>query len=378
MRSSFPGYADDYLELSILNSQEAIVAFDTNVLLNLYRVEASVSADILSQIRYLIEMKEFEVWIPHQVALEFNTLRKSTHREKSKSVSRVASEFKAFKKSLENLAKVGGKNGEVYPLKRELGAHFHEIDIVIKKHLPKNNRKLKDSLGHEIFEVFEGKVGVPYTKEQMLEVEAEAEYRFSNKIPPGFEDNGKEEAYSFNGISIKNKYGDYILWKQLIDRANEKNKTVILVTADTKPDWQSKEYGRVRPELITEFNLKTGQKFYSFTLPAFEHQFRKQLKRNLSFESKTSIQELNKRDNSGWLDDIFAAFHHYSKALTLKEIYSYVKENSEREEFPPTWETVIRRTIYNHCSDVTAYLGRGDFFQQVESGVYKMRNRVNT
>jgi hypothetical protein len=377
MKTSFSGYIDDFLESNILGANEAIVAFDTNILLNLYRVEVAVSNDILSQLKHLIDNDFFEVWLPHQVALEFNTLRKSTLRAKNNSVNVIASEFKTFKKKLEGLAKVGGKNGEIYPLKIELGEHFHAIDNVIKKHSPKNSsHKTKDSVSQVLFDIFDGKVGEPYTKEQMSEVESDADYRFKNKIPPGFDDSGKDESYSFNGINISAKYGDYILWRQLIEYAKKRNKTVILVTADTKPDWQSKDFNRVRPELITEFKLKTKQDFYALTLNEFEYRFGTHLQRNLSLESTSQIKELNKRDNAGWLEDILGSFHHFSRQLTLKEIYTDVKKNSKREEFPPTWETIIRRTIYNHCSDVTAYLGKEDFFQQIESGVYKLRDNI--
>jgi hypothetical protein len=375
MKNSFSGYVDNFLENNILEASEAIIAFDTNILLNLYRVEASVSKDILSQIKYLIDNEHFEVWLPHQVALEFNTLRKPTLREKNRSVSVIENEFNSFKKKLQGLASVGGKNSEIYPLKKELGNYLHEIDNVIKRHSPKKaSLKSKDIIGQTIFDIFENRVGEPYTKDQMSEVEKDASYRFDNKIPPGYDDSEKESSYSFNGINISAKYGDYILWRQLIEYAQKKEKTIILVTADVKPDWQSKEFGRVRPELITEFKLKTEQDFYALTLLEFEQHFRSQLKRKLSTESTSQIEELNKRDNTGWLKDINLAFEHYERKLSLKELYSYVKKHSKREEFPPSWKVIIRRTIYNHCSDVTAYLGKDDLFQKVESGVYKLRS----
>lgn len=374
MKSSFPGYIDDFLESKILAADQIIVAFDTNILLNLYRVEPSASDDILSQIHSLLENEYFDVWLPHQIALEFNTLRKTTLRERNKSVNIIDSEFKSFKKKLQGLAEVGGKNGEVYPLKVELGEHLHNIHNIIKKHSPKaHETKQKDVIGQKLFELFEGRVGDSFTQTQMSEVEEEANYRFAHNIPPGYDDSAKEESYSYNGVSISTKFGDFILWKQLIEYAKHKKRTTILVTADVKPDWQSKDFERVRPELITEFKLKTNQNFYALTLPDFERHFRKQLTRNLSPDSKSQIRELNRKDNAGWLDDIKSAFSDYSVELSLKEIYSHVEATSQRDEFPPTWHTIIRRTIYNHCSDLSAFLGKDDVFKQIRSGVYKLR-----
>ena len=38
-------------------------------------------------------------------------------------------------------------------------------------------------------------------------------------------------------------------------------------------------------------------------------------------------------------------------------------------------DSTIRRTIYQHSSDVTAYLGKEDLFQQVGPGLWQLRNR---
>ena len=259
------------------------------------------------------------------------------------------------------------------PLKQELSECLHDIDSIIKKHLPKSGHKNnKDSIGAILFDMFEGIVGEPFNLEELENLQEEGDYRFSNKIPPGFYDVGKDTSYSYNGLNIDAKYGDLILWKQLISYATKEKKPLILVTADTKPDWQSKDFDRVRPELITEFKIKSGQNFYALTLPNFERYFGKHLDRKLSEETTSEIKELNKKDKVGWLDEILMAFEHYKRPLSLKEIYNFVYDNSSRN-FPATWDIIIRRTIYNHCSDVMAYLGKRDLFKQLESGKYELR-----
>ncbi|PKH07045.1 PIN-like domain-containing protein [Moritella sp. Urea-trap-13] len=373
MKSKFPGYIDNYLENNILNSKKVLVSFDTNILLNLYRYEKSISADIISQIRSLKRNKFFDIWLPHQVALEFNLQRKATFKKQERAIHAIEDEFKSFKKTIEGLSKIGGKNSEVFPLKKELGVHFDTIGNIIKDYLPKTrSQDSSDPVINNVYDIFNGVVGDSYSQEDMANIEREGEFRFSNNIPPGYDDEGKEIIYSYSGVKINAKYGDYILWKQLIDKASQEQLTVVLVTGDVKSDWQSKEYSRVRPDLITEFKLKTGQDFYALTLPDFQRFFDSKLKRKLSDKTTNEMIELTAKDNSGWLNEILSAFEHFDNPLTLKEIYKFIASHSDRD-LPPSWEVIIRRTVYNHCSDVSAYLGKKDLFEKISSGYYRLR-----
>lgn len=373
MKSKFPGYVDNYFDTSVLTSEKVLIAFDTNILLNLYRYEKSISDDIINQIKSLKENVFFELWLPHQVALEFNLNRKNVIKNQERAVNLIESKFRSFKKDIKGLSTVGGKNSELHPLKDELISPFNDIDKIIKSHLPKgNNSRGKDSVVKVVYELFDGIVGDSYTDEEMTMIDREGEHRYQHNIPPGFEDDAKESVYSYSGIKVNAKYGDFILWKQLIDKAILEKLTVVLVTGDEKDDWQCKEFGRVRPELITEFKLKTGQEFFALTLPNFQRLFDKKLKHKLSPHTTTEITALTKKDSKGWLNEVLSAFEHYGRSLTLNEVNEYVIQNSDRD-FPITWDGIIRRTIYNHCSDVKLFRGKKDLFKKVGSGLYELR-----
>lgn len=373
MKSKFPGYVDNYFDTSILTSMKVLIAFDTNILLNLYRYEKSISDDIISQIKSLKRNSFFDVWLPHQVALEFNLNRKNVLKNQERAVHLIESKFRGFKKDIDGLSTIGGKNSELHPLKKELLSHFSDIDKIIKSHLPKaTNSRSVDSVVKVVYELFDEIVGDSYSDEEMEVIEKDAQHRYLHNIPPGFEDEGKSSVYSYAGIKVNAKYGDFILWKQLIDKAMLEKITVVLVTGDVKGDWQSKEYGRVRPELITEFKMKTGQDFFALTLPNFQRLFGSKLKHKLSKQTTSEITQLTKKDSKGWLVEVLAAFHHYDKALTLKEVNDYIIQNSDRD-FPPTWDAIIRKTIYNHCSDVKLFLGKKDLFKRLEAGLYELR-----
>ena len=63
------------------------------------------------------------------------------------------------------------------------------------------------------------------------------------------------------------KYGDFIIWKQLIEHAIDTKKNVIFVTDDEKEDWWEEFNGKTigpRPELSKEFREKTSKLFLMY------------------------------------------------------------------------------------------------------------------
>lgn len=82
------------------------------------------------------------------------------------------------------------------------------------------------------------------------------------KIPPGFKDNSKNI----------NKYGDLIIWKELIKKAKFENKSFILIIDDLKEDWWLRLQGKTispRQELSQELYNDTQQLFYLYTPDRF-------------------------------------------------------------------------------------------------------------
>src|SRR5258706_533380 len=68
------------------------------------------------------------------------------------------------------------------------------------------------------------------------------------------------------------KYGDGVLWFQVIEYAKSQKKPIILVTDDQKDDWWRIEKGKTlgpRPELITEISTKAKVAFYMYNASQF-------------------------------------------------------------------------------------------------------------
>ncbi len=103
------------------------------------------------------------------------------------------------------------------------------------------------------------------------------------------------------------KFGDLIIWLQMIDFSKSCTKPIIFVTADRKEDWwwrtdDDRELGP-RPELRKEFYDKTGQVFYMYRVENFisnlkkmlsiniDQKVVKELKRVLEKETKISFED---------------------------------------------------------------------------------------
>lgn len=243
-----------------------IFVFDTNILLNLYRYDKSASDDLIKIFNEIYKQKR--IWIPHQVGLEFHQKRIEVILDLNESYSKI-------KEIIENSfdsakSKIDGKYHNNHPL-LNLEKIKSEIDICkkdISKAIDKNEKEhpdwiKEDKILDEITKIFNGNIGEEYTKEKVLEIIKEGIDRFDNKIPPGYKDSSKEG---------DKKYGDLILWFQIIEMAKKCKKPIIFITEDNKSDWWLKPSGNTigpRYELKREIKNKAEVDFYMYNSERF-------------------------------------------------------------------------------------------------------------
>ena len=142
-----------------------------------------------------------------------------------------------------------------------------------------------------LIQIMESKTGEKYTQEWIKEVEKDGEKRYTNNTPPGFNDSSKKESRCYKGIKYQQKFGDLIIWKDIIRKAKEdKIKNVIFVTSDGKRDSKTDlsykvyigkdgdgkdKYHIIGPriELIEEMKNQTDADFYLMDELEFMKQF---------------------------------------------------------------------------------------------------------
>ncbi len=264
MREIFPAYfRPDPQELNQLWTN-AVFAVDANVLLNLYRYSPStrqVLEDALQSVRD-------QLFLPHQVAREFLRNRLGVIAGQSKEYTTAADTISSL------LGKLADKKRHPFisdDLLNEFQRHADSLKYELEEKRDELlNRLTKDERLSFIEAAFSGKTGQPYTDEELAAIANEGETRFSKRIPPGYMDAAK----SSDGDDLR-KYGDLILWKQLIDHSNKTEKPVILISDDSKEDWWLEQSGRTigpRIELREEFIRATSQDFWIYSIDSFlEH-----------------------------------------------------------------------------------------------------------
>ncbi|HFI0632875.1 TPA: PIN-like domain-containing protein [Streptococcus suis] len=99
------------------------------------------------------------------------------------------------------------------------------------------------------------------------------EKRFEDNRGPGVKDRTKgDEKRCFGDIEFLHKYGDAILWLELIDfvKDNREYSKVLLVSDDVKSDWsEEKGYSELKSDLKIEFLQKTGKSIDRLTSADF-------------------------------------------------------------------------------------------------------------
>ncbi|HDR8256513.1 TPA: DUF4935 domain-containing protein, partial [Bacillus cereus] len=226
-------------------SKNPIIVIDTNIFLNLYKCSSDTTEDIL-RVMNSIPIDQF--WIPAQILEEFDKNKeqvKSGQYNKYKDVpakveSTMTKARNEISKSFAQYTKF--KFPHVNTLENKINkmislicdeAKKYEEDI--KEEIKQNKKMLsKDKIQLFIDTIKEhGNVGSPFNISTLLKLYTEGEQRYKYKIPPGYEDLQKDQ----KDETKRQKFGDLILWKQILKKASSTTNPVILVTQDVKEDW---------------------------------------------------------------------------------------------------------------------------------------------
>ncbi|QLI45389.1 DUF4935 domain-containing protein [Bacillus pumilus] len=217
--------------------RESTIILDTNVLLNLYRYTKETSDQILE----LLNKYKENLWMPHQVGLEYHYNRKLVILEQRGSNEKVCDAFQKIPKKVREFL-----NDDLSIFKKR---HKDDLESLVKEIKTVINEKIKgfksiseeddfleeDLIRLKINDLYKNRVGDPYSKDELKTIMEEADDRFTKKIPPGYKDVKDKKGIKFyNGVQIQNKYGDYILWRQVLDYAQKNESSVIFLTDEKK------------------------------------------------------------------------------------------------------------------------------------------------
>ncbi|MCU0678572.1 MAG: PIN domain-containing protein [Candidatus Pacebacteria bacterium] len=244
-----------------------IFVFDANVLLNLYRYPQKTTRKLLP----IIESVKERVWLPYQAGEEYQRNRLKVINEQKeayglvnglidKTLEKLMSEIKQYSRH----PFLDGENicSKVLDAKQKL---ITELSKVEDTH---PDWETKDYIRRKLDKIFSNRVGECFTEDELIEIYKEGEARFKKEIPPGFKDKDKD---STDPTETK-KYGDFVIWKEILRYANNVKKPIIFITDDQKDDWWWKVAGKnmgPRHELIKEIRNFANVDFYMYESAQF-------------------------------------------------------------------------------------------------------------
>lgn len=256
MKKLFRGYYK-LTDTEIQNIWDSgFISLDTNVLFNIYRYSDETRKELIR----VIKKYSSQLWLTNHAAFEFHKNR----------ISVISDQIVIYEETIKTFNKLENdiiKNLKTPHLSKSVLKQFERTIRATTKDLEKKKAfykklLLNDTILTTISAVFNNKVGESFNNEEVIKIEKEGEDRYKKKMPPGFKDNDKNE----------NKYGDLIIWKELIKKAKTDNKPFILIIDDLKEDWWLRTQGQTispRQELAQELYKEAQQAFHLYTPDRF-------------------------------------------------------------------------------------------------------------
>ncbi|WP_186059628.1 PIN-like domain-containing protein [Burkholderia gladioli] len=294
--------------------EKGLFVFDANVLLDLYRLPETASNDLIGVLRN--QKLEGRIWIAFQVIVEFLSNRHeaiSDQKNKFHTVRGLLEEASAqldevFDKLSEELAKLKLKqrhsliNPEKFITPERISISKALIDeflddlaILEAKQTDVNDR---DQIKDIVLQIFDGKIGDGFSRKELDELYKVAEKRYENNIPPGYKDKSKVGSYVVGDRDLVRKFGDLILWKEVIRKASQDNmEAIVLVTGDIKEDWWVEKRGKKlgpRKELLNEIYTEAPsvKTFYMYDTASFLRHAKSHLEVNVQDSSINQAKDL--------------------------------------------------------------------------------------
>jgi hypothetical protein len=214
------------------------------------------------------------------------------------------SKFKEFKDSYKNILSESQSNFKDIskPILDEI-KRINSDQISINSHDHVRDRLdnifKEDRLGECLFN----------SESDLVDFNKDAEKRFSNQLPPGYADEKEkgEDFFIFQNYKYFNKFGDLIVFKEIIKHAEENNlENIIFISEEKKEDWREsiqtsnqKKILGIRHELKDELYRESEVKnFFIFNQEQFVSYTNKFLATNVDQESIKRMNKTIERVNS--------------------------------------------------------------------------------
>jgi hypothetical protein len=359
MRDVFFGYYPPTKDQYDTLWKEAVIVLDANVLLDLYRSPPTAREEMLA---VLTELKQ-RLWIPYHAALEFQRQRLTVISTKRKATEDALETAKSLVDTIKEKVEAlqldkYGLGLDPSPLVADLmNANGKLIDAIKAVHENQVDIELTDPIRNTLDSIVSGVIGPgPSDQAELDALTVDGEQRYADKIPPGYADADKEKNpnlanFFHDQIKYQRKFGDLIVWRQLLNHVKKAEiKAVLFVTSEKKEDWWWKEKGKIlggQPELIREIKNYSGVDIFWMYSPAqFLEQSKSYVKTIISDQAVAELQEVSNNPKL-FADSEFVV----QRAPNSDLSDTIVSGGASRLNSPSEYER-IERAVYNWLSEI--------------------------
>ncbi|MCB2291697.1 hypothetical protein LGK97_18450 [Clostridium sp. CS001] len=294
-------------EFEKIFDKQPVIVMDTNVLLGLYSFTPETIENIIGSFENHLNL----FWLPNQVYLEytrhyehirkresnrFQNLKEDICKVLSDAIGTVSKNYSAYNKyklpevddsrdklieNINNAMKISKQDLEKLQVghSERIACISEQNDIIYK--FVTNIKKNSCTDGFSMLE--------------LIDIYEEGEKRYKYKMPPGFTDINKPDKGEEYSDFVMRKYGDLIIWKEILRKIKDKDLNLIFIENEVKEDWWT--YSKSRPKRIPltleeEFLKEAGTNsdFRMVTVDELISHFGNHLK-----IQPNSILEVNKR-----------------------------------------------------------------------------------
>lgn len=346
IKKQFPEFFQSNLKESDLkSSSNNLIVLDTNFLLDIIQMPTKIARKYIET----LESVKDNIYIPYLVAWEFNFRKSGIKKEKHSNIRKYRD---SVKKSIEDLVSTIEGHGliTIKESKEEFSSDLinkvqdfqKEILTMLDKKVAVSITKEEDEIYEELINIIENKIGEKYDQDWIKSVETEGEKRYEDKIPPGFDDAGKDDTDDsirrYDNLIYRRKFGDLIIWKDIIEYSKElenQGSKVIYITDDGRSNKKNDLLYKVdnlivgpHIDMMNELQLEAGKELYILANLRFV-----QLVSSLTdAEIKSlSANKHTEETRDKLFEDYGLDLGKLMKELVIKEFMSQSEKSSEEE-----------------------------------------------
>ena len=382
LKELFPEFYQAKLDIADLSiDSDNVIVLDTNYLLDIIQLPTSVSKKYIEA----IEKVKDNIYIPYLVALEFNFRKSTIKKEKRHKIRKykddIDNSIKNIKDSIDKIDLINVKE-EKENFTKELfdltDSYSESLRKLVDDKIQNSVSQEEEELYSRLITIIEGKIGEKYDQAWINGVESEGEQRYAKGIPPGFDDQTKQEEKDsiryYGDLQYQRKYGDLIIWKDIVNFAKKREETgnkVIFVTNDGQSKKKRDLLYKVKDlvvgpniYLMNELQIEAQKEFYILSNFRFLQLVNdlsdvqiKELKSISEPKYKVEIPNeeipnfLERLNELNSINDKFMYHVNSEGNLYAKDTNRHSNDNDEyqRDFF---WKQLIENNLKNHSSSI--------------------------